>query len=197
MIAKIGELIAKEDLGWLGELGPSSSPEKICENVCRLDNLVVKIRSESKIMASFNVAFIDETTMATRLVLALILAQCGEKTLNGIKAALSSANCKQMMAGLDKLENGQFPEGTNINPEDRIALSDYASKFNMVALQNMFETIHEVLGQSVDNEALGKFAGHSVTDSGLLKMVGILEDSLMQSKALDVERLTNHERYEP
>ena len=197
MIAKICELIAKEDLGWLGELGPSSSPEKICENVCRLDNLVVKIRSESKIMASFNVAFIDETTMATRLVLALILAQCGEKTLNGIKAALSSANCKQMMAGLDKLENGQFPEGTNINPEDRIALSDYASKFNMVALQNMFETIHEVLGQSVDNEALGKFAGHSVTDSGLLKMVGILEDSLMQSKALDVERLTNHERYEP
>ena len=197
MIAKMCELIAKEDLGWIGELGPSSPPEKICENVCRLDNLMVKIRSESKIMATFNEAFIDETTTANRMILGLILAHCGEKTLNGIKDAMSSANCKQMMAGLDKLENGQFPEGKNIKPEDRIALSDYASRFNMVALQNMFETVHEVMGRPVDNEALGKFAGHSVPDAGFQKMVDILEDSLLQSKALDVERLTNHERYEP
>ena len=197
MIAKMCELIAKEDLGWLRELNPSSSPEKICENICRLDNLMVKIRSESKVLLSFNEVFMDETSTANMMILGLIFAHCDEKTLGGIKDALCSENCLKMMNGLDKLDHGYFPQGKKIQPELRIAMSDYAGRFNMVALQEMRGTVNEVMGLPDNDDSLGFYSKHSISDSSFGKMVDIIESSVLKTRSLNTEKATNHTKYEP
>ena len=198
MISKLCELAANEGLGWLKGFSPSSSPEKICENVCKLNNLMLKVRGEAKVLTSFDEVGMQETSAANQLVLGLVFAQCDEKTLTAVRDTLSSDKCKQMRAGLARMDNLKFPEDCKIPQNVRVDISGYCSMFNVVGLETMFDMANKALGvQSEDISLGGVDENQTIPESSFRKMVDIVEENFYKSQELNAERVVDHTNYEP
>lgn len=83
------------------------------------------------------------------------LAQCDEKTLTAVRDTLSSDKCKQMRAGLARMDNLKFPEDCKIPQNVRVDISGYCSMFNVVGLETMFDMANKALGVQREDISLG------------------------------------------
>lgn len=146
ILTKMCDMIAKEDLGAFSNVSASSSPEKIFDAMCRLDRLVAKIFDETEIMMNIGEVGAGESTTAKGLVMGLIFAHCDEATVNGLKDALNSDNGMQLMSVLRDMGEGKFPPGAKVEPQTRIAISDYADVFQMSFRHEMYGALNDALG---------------------------------------------------
>ena len=149
ILTKMCEMIAKEDLGVFRNLSAASSPEKILDAMCRLDRLIAKIFDETEILMTIGEVGGAETTTAKGLVMRLVFAHCGEDTVNGLKSALESPNATKLESVLMDMGKGKFPPGASVEPQTRIAISDYADAFNMTFRYEMYDALNNALG--IDN----------------------------------------------
>ncbi len=149
ILTKMCEMIAKEDLGAFRNISAASSPEKIMDAMCRLDRLIEKIFDETKILMTIGEVGQSETTTAKGLVMGLVFAHCGEDAVNGIKSALKSPNATKLESVLMDMGNGKFPPGASVEPQTRIAISNYADMFNMSYRYEMYGALNDALG--IDN----------------------------------------------
>ncbi len=149
LLTKMCEMIAKEDLGAFRNLSASSSPEKIIDTMCRLDRLAAKIFDETEILKTIGEVGQSETITAKGLVMGLVFAHCGEDAVNGLKSALESPNAKRLDSVLMDMGNGKFPRGASVEPQTRIAISNYADMFNMSYRYEMYGALNDALG--IDN----------------------------------------------
>ena len=76
----------------------------------------------------------------------LIFAHCDEATVNGLKDALNSDNGMQLMSVLRDMGEGKFPPGAKVEPQTRIAISDYADVFQMSFRHEMYGALNDALG---------------------------------------------------
>ena len=74
------------------------------------------------VLVSFDEVGMQETSAANQLVLGLVFAQCDEKTLTAVRDTLSSDKCKQMRAGLARMDNLKFPEDCKIPQNVRVGI---------------------------------------------------------------------------
>jgi len=151
LLTKMCEMIAKEDLGAFRNLSAASSPEKIMDAVCRLDRLITKIFDETRIMTTFGEVGGAETTTAKGLIMGLVFAQCDEDTANGIKSALASQNTTNLLSVMVDMGKGNFPPGTNVDPQTRMAISDRADTFQFTFINEMYIALNESLGVDIDD----------------------------------------------
>jgi len=151
ILTKMCEMIAKEDLGAFRNVSAASSPEKILDALCRLDRLIAKIFDETEILKTLGEVGAGESTTAKGLVMGLVFAHCGEDTVNGLKSALESPNAKKLESVLMDTAKGNFPPGASVEPQIRIAISDYADAFNMTFRYEMYGALNEALGIDNDN----------------------------------------------
>ena len=120
VISRMFETVANEDVGELRNLSGKSSPQDIFKATCRLHGIVSKACIDSKAGASFDEAGGVETIALNSFVTGLVFARLDEKTLTGIRDALYSKNGGTVQIAMDRLYEGRFPQGSNVDPQLRI-----------------------------------------------------------------------------
>lgn len=77
-------------------------------------------------MKTFGGGAAQEASTVNSMVMGLLFARLDTQTLNGIRDAMYFDASADLKAIPDHIDDGKFPEGSNIEPKTRVAMSQVA-----------------------------------------------------------------------
>ncbi len=180
VISRMFETVANEDVGELRNLSGKSSPQDIFKATCRLHGIVSKACIDSKAGASFDEAGGVETIALNSFVTGLVFARLDEKTLTGIRDALYSKNGGTVQIAMDRLYEGRFPQGSNVDPQLRISISTLAHTLGNTYRYDLAAVVNDALGIEAPPMPDGEEGLTGIDEKHFKQIASLMEDYALE-----------------
>ena len=180
VISRMFETVANEDVGELRNLSGKSSPQDIFKATCRLHGIVSKACIDSKVGASFDEAGGVETIALNSFVTGLVFARLDEKTLTGIRDALYSKNGGTVQIAMDRLYEGRFPQGSNVDPQLRISISTLAHTLGNTYRYDLAAVVNDALGIEAPPMPDGEEGLTGIDEKHFKQIASLMEDYALE-----------------
>ena len=180
VISRMFETVANEDVGELRNLSGKSSPQDIFKATCRLHGIVSKACIDSKVGASFDEAGGVETIALNSFVTGLVFARLDEKTLTGIRDTLYSRNGGTVQIAMDRLYEGRFPQGSNVDPQLRISISTLAHTLGNTYRYDLAAVVNDALGIEAPPMPDGEEGLTGIDEKHFKQIASLMEDYALE-----------------